>query len=377
METFTFILAGSALLIWFVILLLPWQPWKTGEIFNAHKSEIDPELGDVTVLIPARNEAAVIKRTLQSVINQGSGINIILVDDESTDGTADIARNEDGEGMLIISGQPLPEGWVGKLWALEQGRKEINTDYTVLLDADIELGPGVVNKMRETLINKDIHFMSLMVTPSMLSYWEKLLMPAFVYFFKLLYPFRLANAPNSKVAAAAGGCILMNTEIFEKIDGFKSIKGELIDDCSLASRVKSSGYRTWIGLTQSVRSVRPYRNLQDIWDMVARTAFTQLRYSVVLLLLTSAIMVLVYFVPIVILVTSSGLARYLAVGALLGMLLTYLPTLNFYHRSKIWAFSLPLIGLLYLAMTWHSALRYWKGVRSQWKSRVYKSTFIK
>ena len=219
--------------------------------------------------------------------------------------------------------------------------------------------------------------MSLMVTSSMLSYWEKLLKPAFVYFFKLLYPFRLANAPNSKVAAAAGGCILMNTEIFEKIDGFKSIKGELIDDCSLASRVKSSGYRTWIGLTQSVRSVRPYRNLQDIWDMVARTAFTQLRYSVVLLLLTSAIMVLVYFVPIVILVTSSGLARYLAVGALLGMLLTYLPTLNFYHRSKIWAFSLPLIGLLYLAMTWHSALRYWKGIRSHWKSRVYKSTVIK
>ncbi len=351
METFTFILAGSALLIWFVILLLPWQPWKTGEIFYAQESEIDPELGDVTVLIPARNETAVIKRTLQSVINQGSGINIILVDDESTDGTADIARNEVGEGMLIISGQPLPEGWVGKLWALEQGRKEINTDYTVLLDADIELGPGVVNKMRETLINKDIHFMSLMVTPSMLSYWEKLLMPAFVYFFKLLYPFRLANSPTSRVAAAAGGCILMKTAILENVNGFESIKGELIDDCSLASRVKSSGYRTWIGLTQSVRSVRPYRNLQDIWDMVARTAFTQLRYSVVLLLLTSAFMVLVYFVPIVILVTSSGLARYLAVGALLGMLLTYLPTLNFYHRSKIWAFSLPLIGLLYLALS--------------------------
>lgn len=376
METFTFILVGSALLIWIVILLLPWQPWKTGEIFYAEESENEPELGDVTVLIPARNEAAVIKRTLKSVLNQGSGINIILVDDESTDGTADIARDEVGETLQIINGQPLPEGWVGKLWALEQGRKKLYSTYTVLLDADIELGPGVVNKMRETLINKDIHFMSLMVTPSMISFWEKLLMPAFVYFFKLIYPFRLANDPISKVAAAAGACILMNTEIYEKIDGFKSIKGELIDDCSLASRVKSAGYRTWIGLTQSVLSVRPYRNLLDIWDMVARTAFTQLRYSVVLLLLTSAIMILVYFIPIIILVTSSGLARYLAVGALLGMLLTYLPTLNFYHRSKIWAFSLPLIGFLYLAMTWHSALRYWKGVRSLWKSRVYKSTII-
>ena len=376
METFTFILAGSALLMWIIVLLLPWKPWKTGVIFHAQESENEPELGDVTVLIPARNEAAVIKRTLKSVLNQGSGINIILVDDESTDGTADIARDEVGETLQIINGQPLPEGWVGKLWALEQGRKKLYSTYTVLLDADIELGPGVINKMRETLINKDIHFISLMVTPSMISFWEKLLMPAFVYFFKLLYPFRLANDPTSKVATAAGACILMNTEIYEKIDGFKSIKGELIDDCSLASQVKSAGYRTWIGLTQSVISVRPYRNLLDIWDMVARTAFTQLRYSVVLLLLTSAIMILVYFIPIVILVTSSGLAQYLAVGALLGMLLTYLPTLNFYHRSKIWAFSLPLIGFLYLAMTWHSALRYWKGVRSLWKSRVYKSTII-
>jgi GT2 family glycosyltransferase len=164
----------------------------------------------------------------------------------------------------LLEVKPLPEGWVGKLWALEQGRNELNSTYTLLLDADIELGSGVVNKMRETLINKDIQFMSLMVTPSMLSYWEKLLMPAFVYFFKLLYPFRLANDPLSKVAAAAGGCILMKTDIYEKIDGFKSIKGELIDDCSLASRVKSAGYRTWIGLTQSVRSIRPYRNLQDI-----------------------------------------------------------------------------------------------------------------
>jgi hopene-associated glycosyltransferase HpnB len=323
METLIFILAGSSLLIWLVILLLPWQPWNTGEIFYAQDAEIDPELEDVTVLIPARNEAAVIKRTLRSVVNQGSGINIILVDDESTDGTADIARDAGGEPCKFLEVKPLPEGWVGKLWALEQGRNELNSTYTLLLDADIELGSGVVNKMRETLINKDIQFMSLMVTPSMLSYWEKLLMPAFVYFFKLLYPFRLANDPLSKVAAAAGGCILMKTDIYEKIDGFKSIKGELIDGCSLASRVKSAGYRTWIGLTQSVRSIRPYRNLQDIWDMVVLTAFTQLRYSVLLLFLTSLIMLLVYFVPIVILVTSPGLARYLAVGALLAMLLTY------------------------------------------------------
>jgi len=323
METLIFILAGSSLLIWLVILLLPWQPWNTGEIFYAQDAEIDPELEDVTVLIPARNEAAVIKRTLRSVVNQGSGINIILVDDESTDGTADIARDAGGEPCKFLEVKPLPEGWVGKLWALEQGRNELNSTYTLLLDADIELGTGVVNKMRETLISKDIQFMSLMVTPSMLSYWEKLLMPAFVYFFKLLYPFRLANDPLSKVAAAAGGCILMKTDIYEKIDGFKSIKGELIDGCSLASRVKSAGYRTWIGLTQSVRSIRPYRNLQDIWDMVVRTAFTQLRYSVLLLFLTSLIMLLVYFVPIVILVTSPGLARYLAVGALLAMLLTY------------------------------------------------------
>ena len=373
METFTFILAASALLIWFIVLLLPWQPWKTGEVFFAEKTEIDSELKDVTVLIPARNEAAAIKRTLKSVVKQGRGIRIILVDDESTDGTADLAHEEVGEALQIIRGQPLPEGWVGKLWALEQGRKEVNSVYTLLLDADIELDSGVIKKMRDTLINENIQFMSLMVAPSIRSFWEKLLMPAFVYFFKLLYPFRLANSPSSRVAAAAGGCILMDTNIYDKINGFEPIKGELIDDCSLASKVKSVGYTTWIGLTQSVRSIRPYGKLQDIWNMVARTAFTQLRYSVVFLLLTSVIMVSVFFVPAVLLVTSSGPTRILAGGALLGMFLTYLPTLIYYRRSTLWVFWLPIIAMLYLAMTWNSALRYWLGTRSQWKSRVYKN----
>ena len=376
MEFITFILAGGAFFIWTIILLLPWQPWNINEIFYAEDSEIDQELKDITVLIPARNEVAVIKRTLQSVINQGKGINIILVDDETTDGTADIARDTVGISLQIIKGHPLPEGWVGKLWALEQGRKKLNTTYTVLLDADIELGSGVINKMLNHLNDNNIQFMSLMVTPTMISYWEKLLMPAFVYFFKLLYPFSLANNPISKVAAAAGGCIFMKTEIFEKIDGYNSIKSELIDDCSLAYQVKLAGYRTWIGLTHSACSIRSYKKLWDICEMIARNAFTQLRYSILLLILISVVMLLAFLIPVLILVTSQGGARYFAVGALLIMGLTYLPTLKFYYRSIIWVFNLPLIAFLYLAITWYSALRYWCGVRSQWKTRVYRSTTI-
>jgi hopene-associated glycosyltransferase HpnB len=197
-------------------------------------------------------------------------------------------------------------------------------------------------------------------------------MPAFVYFFKILYPFRRVNSPLTNVAAAAGGCILIETPMLDQIGGFASIKSAVIDDCALAKRVKSQGVRIWLGLTHSAKSVRSYQQLREIWDMVARTAFAQLHYSMGLLILCTLVMLLVYQVPVAMIASSNILIRYLALVSLMIMFLTYIPILRFYHRSWAWALGLPLVATLFLAMTWTSAIRYWWGERTRWRGRVYK-----
>ena len=206
----------------------------------------------------------------------------------------------------------------------------------------------------------------------MQSFWEQLLMPAFVFFFKLLYPFSLVNSKTSRVAAAAGGCVLVKTEVLKDIGGFASIRSELIDDCALARRAKSMGYTIWLGLTRSVRSARPYPNLGEIWNMVARTAYTQLHYSPALLLLCTALMTVAFIVPLIMLANSSGFVQLLGGAAFLGMIVSNLPTLRFYRRSPLWSLLMPLTASLYLAMTWTSALRFWGGNRSIWKGRIYQ-----
>ncbi len=330
-------------------------------------------MGDVTVLIPARNEARVIQKTLRSLASQGAALNVVVVDDQSTDDTAEIARKTTTHSLLVISGQPLPAGWSGKLWALEQGRPLVKTPLTLLMDADIELRPGLVRTLRDKMATDDLQFVSLMVEPSMTGRWEKLLMPAFVYFFKLLYPFRLSNSPFPKVAAAAGGCILLKTRLLEEIGGFAALRGALIDDCTLARKVKSVGGKTWLGLTHSARSLRSYTRLGDLGDMVARTAFTQLKYSNGLLMLCTAVMVIGFWLPWLGLFYPSAEVKTTAVAALIAMMLSYMPTLKFYGRSPTWAFAMPLIGTFYLAMTWSSAIRYWRGERARWKDRAYTS----
>ena len=197
-------------------------------------------------------------------------------------------------------------------------------------------------------------------------------MPAFVYFFKMLYPFRLSNSGSTRVAAAAGGCILLETRLIEEIGGFKAMRMELIDDCALAKRVKALGYRTWIGLTHSVHSLRSYEDLADIWSMVARTAFCQLRYSAILLVGTTMIMLLVFWLPIAGLFFPAVIAKVISACALAAMILSYLPTLKFYGQSRSWALLLPLIATFYLAMTWSSAIWFWVGTGSPWKGRFYR-----
>jgi hopene-associated glycosyltransferase HpnB len=206
----------------------------------------------------------------------------------------------------------------------------------------------------------------------MASFWEKLLNPAFIYFFKMLYPFGLANSANPRFASAAGGCILLETRLFAAIGGLSAIRGALIDDCTLASKVKRAGYRTWIGLSRSVNSVRPYAGLKEIWNMVARSAFTQLRYSLLILLLTSFFLLLLFWAPVLGLFSPHLGVRLLSLVAWSGMSVAYLPTLRFYGLHPAWALLMPLTGGLYLGMTWDSALRYWRGERSRWKGRIYR-----
>ena len=361
--------------IWVVILLLPWRPWSVRESLDSSFQKSKDvtqllDLSDITTLIPARNEASTICASLQSLAEQGQGLNIILVDDQSTDHTTELAQQSAIPNLKIIKGNPLPGGWSGKLWALEQGRAHVKTSKLLLLDADINLQPGILAALLNKMQEDNRQFVSLMVSLRMEGFWERLLMPAFVYFFKLLYPFHLVNSPRLPwLAAAAGGCILLETHILEKIGAFGSLREALIDDCALARKVKQQGYRTWLGLTHSAHSLRKYQNLSEIWNMVARTAFTQLNYSAILLLLATIIMVLAYWLPVIGLFFAN--TRLISIIALCAMMVGYIPVLRYYQCSHFWLFALPVIGTLYLAMTWSSALRYWGGQRSAWKERVY------
>jgi len=362
--------------LWLIILLLPWRPWSTREHLESESGpSSDPaDLSDITVLIPARNEAEGIGRTLADLAtNAGekSGLKVVVIDDQSEDDTAGVARATGPAGTRVIEGKVLPDGWTGKLWALEQGLAEVNTRYTLLLDADIELGGGIIGRVLELLRARNVKMVSLMATLSMVGLWEKLLMPSFIYFFKLLYPFHLANSSSSRVAAAAGGTVLIETGVLHEIGGFAALKDELIDDCALAAKVKAAGHGTWVGLSHSVVSHRRYPTLRSIWNMVARTAYTQLQYSPAILVGCVLALLWTFVLPLAGLFAPDPAARTAAIVAGATAALTYLPTLIYYRRSPAWALLLPIVGALYLAMTVNSAYRYSKGTRSEWRGRVY------
>jgi hopene-associated glycosyltransferase HpnB len=359
-------------LCWWSILLLPWRPWSTREKIEPGVAKVPGEmLNDITVLIPARNEGPYIRHTLDGVNAQGIGVQIIVIDDQSMDDTAEQANLC---GAQVISGTAPPTGWSGKLWALEQGLREVRTPYALLLDADIELTPGIIARLFRKARDEHLTLVSLMAEPPMKNAVERLLMPAFIFFFKLLYPFGLANNPTSRMAAAAGGCILVETQALRSIGAFANLHNALIDDCTLAAHVKRAGLQTWIGLSRAVRSHRGYQTLKPIWEMVARTAYTQLRYSLWLLIICTVIMVSMFWVaPLAFLLLPAHEIYILSVLAWVAMFLTYIPTLIYYQRSPLWGLTLPIIGTLYLAMTWTSALRYWRGERACWKDRRYES----
>ncbi len=242
----------------------------------------------------------------------------------------------------------------------------------LLLDGDIELAPGALPALLAAKQEKQVAFLSLLVALDMRGFWQALLMPAFVYFFQLIYPFHLSNGPGRLIAAGAGGCILTERDVLAGIGGFKAIKDAIIDDCALARAVKRNGARTWIGLSHSAQSLRPYAGLGDIWRMVARSAYTQLRHSFLLLLLCTLVFALACGLPPFILLAVPVLgAKLIAVAALMFMAAGYLPTLAYYRLPRLLVLGMPLVGMIYLAMTWSSAFDFWRGRRSLWKGRVY------
>jgi hopene-associated glycosyltransferase HpnB len=371
-------LVGSALalLAWLCVLSAPHQPHRVRERLEADAAAPD-DLTAVTVLIPARDEAASIARAIAALGLQGRGLDVVLVDDESSDDTrAAAARAVRPDLTLrIIEGRPLPEGWAGKLWALEQGLAVVERPYVLLLDADIELAPRLVPALLATMRERDATLVSLLAELNCETFWERLLCPAFVFFFKLLYPFAWSNDAARATAAAAGGCMLVRADALRRIGGFAAIRGALIDDCTLAAALKRHRPPIWLGMTHSVRSLRVYASLGDFWSMVARSAFTQLRYSTVRLLAATALMMLTLLAPPAALAAGLAAAEpgvaLTAAAAWLALCAAYWPIVAFYRLPGIWAATLPVAAALFLAMTWSSALGYWRGTRARWKAREY------
>jgi hopene-associated glycosyltransferase HpnB len=372
-STFWLLACVPGAVIWLIILLLPWRPWSTRERLEGDRDSPSPDTHDLTVLIPARNEARQIGRTLVAIREQAPDTAVVLVDDRSDDGTADSARAAGLVNLKVIEGRPMADGWTGKLWALEQGLDEVATPLTLLLDADIELAPGIIAALLDQRRARNLRMVSLMATLETHGFWETLLLPAFVYFFKLLYPFHLSNSSFRWVAAGAGGCVLVDTGVLREVGAFASLKHELIDDCALAARVKAAGHRIWTGLSHSVVSHRRYDGIGKIWELVARTAYTQLRYSPLLLVGCVAALSWAFLLPVLGLVAGDDTARIASLAAFAAMIATYLPTLRFYRLSALWAVLLPFTGTLYLAMTVNSGWRYYRGIRSSWRGRVYSS----
>lgn len=380
------ILVCLAFIIWLFLLLFWGSFWLSNQQIasNNQALEVYPT---VWVIVPARDEAEVLAMSLASLLNQDylGAFSIVLVDDNSCDRTREVAQEtatqlNKVEQLKIISGKPLVKGWKGKLWAMEQGityaqKQTPAPDYLLFTDADIQHDINNLSQLVTKAKTENLDLVSLMVLLRCQSIWEKLLIPAFVFFFQKLYPFPWVNNPNKSMAAAAGGCILISNQALIEIGGLITFKDALIDDCSLAKAVKSQGNNIWLGLSETTISLRAYDNLKTIWDTIARTAFTQLNYSFLLLIGTILGMGIVYLVAPIGLIIGILTSNWLVVGITLFtwllMTIAYLPTIRLYKLSIIWAFGLPAIAFLYTLMTIDSAIKYWQGQGGAWKGRTY------
>ncbi|MDB6091655.1 MAG: glycosyl transferase, family 2 [Gammaproteobacteria bacterium] len=367
-----------SLLIWLYLVFAHGKFWVSApELPPA----VPAELPDVDIVVPARDEATTIGPVIASLLAQDypGKYRITLVDDDSTDGTAALAGT--APHLRIISGQPKPAGWSGKIWALRQGIAASSAPVLLFADADIVHDPRHLSSLVARLMQPRAEMVSEMVRLNCTSVAERALVPAFVYFFQMLYPFARVNDSRSTVAAAAGGTVLIRREALERIGGIEAIKAALIDDVTLAQAVKASardvgehaGAPIYLGHSGLATSIRPYPRFADLWRMISRTAFTQLRYSVSLLVLTLAGLTLVWLVPLGAVVFGHGWSFVSGLAAFSLAALSYLPTLARYRCNRLWSLALPLIALFYMAATLGSALNYWLGRGASWKNRAYSA----
>jgi hopene-associated glycosyltransferase HpnB len=370
-------IGASSLGIWIYLLLGRGGFWRiTGDDFvSKPRVAVDRK---VAVIVPARDEAAVVGRAVESLLGQhfAGSLHIFLVDDHSSDETRDIALRTaqhaaSRNAFTLLEARALPAGWTGKLWAVSEGLESaarFHPDYIWLTDADVAHERDVLASLLERAEAGEFDLVSLMVKLNCQSLAERMLIPAFVFFFFKLYPPAWVNRPESRTAAAAGGCMLIRPQALARIGGIAAIREQLIDDCALARAVKKGG-RVWLGLTSRSKALREYKGFAGIGGMISRTAFTQLRHSPLLLGAVIGGMAMTYLAP-VILLGAGKWAAALAFAACFLMAMAYRPILRFYGLSWFWVLLLPLTAAFYAAATVYSAVEYWSGQGGWWKGRA-------
>jgi hopene-associated glycosyltransferase HpnB len=377
MSVFATSVAAVTALTWSYLALARGAFWRTEDPMPGSRDKAEFS-GGVVALIPARNEAELIGPVVTSLLNQTVALPVILVDDESTDGTADAARRAaanagKADALIVIQSKPLPPGWTGKLWAMHQGMehaRSLHPAWLMLADADVLHGPETVADLGLIASHGGYDLVSFMVKLHCESLAEKFLIPAFVYFFFMLYPPAWIRDARRSTAGAAGGCMLVRAETLQCAGGLESIRGAVIDDCSLARLLKQHGGRLWLGLTNQSQSLRRYDTFSEVEHMVSRTAFNQLKHSSLLLLGTIVGMVVTYLAPPLLLLTHIRPAIFMGAASWAAMTITYSTMVRYYRLNPAWALTLPLAALFYLAATMHSAVKYWNGTGGAWKGRV-------
>ena len=367
-----------ALAIWLYLLLGRGGFWLARER-DGDSSAMVARWPSVTAVVPARNEADVIEQSIGSLLRQDypGTFRVVLVDDGSDDGTADgafMAASPDTGQLDVLRGSPLPAGWTGKVWAQHQGvshalSSQDKPGYLLLTDADIGHAPDNLRTLVAQAEAQELVLVSSMVELSCTRWAERFLIPAFVFFFQMLYPFAWVADRDRSVAAAAGGCMLVRRETLERIGGMASIRSEIIDDCALARRLKAHG-PIRLGLTRRARSLRPYEGVGEIGRMVSRSAYAQLDYSPLLLAGTVAGMAITYLVPALLALCGHGLAQAAGLAAWLLMAVAFQPVLRLYRVSPLWGLALPAIAAAYSVFTVQSAVAVWRGQGGQWKGRA-------
>lgn len=374
------VIAAASFGIWLYLIFGRGGFWREGVLPPAPPPARWPS---VTAVVPARNEAAFIGEALRSLLTQDypGAFSVVLVDDHSSDGTADTARETAdamaaSERLSIVHARELPSGWTGKMWALNEGLEDIERraekpKLILLTDADIVHHKTNLRELAAR-IESGVDLASLMVKLRAETLAERFMIPAFVFFFEMLYPFSWIRDPSKRTAGAAGGCVLVRREVLRRIGGIEAIRGEIIDDCALGRAAKEGG-PIWLGLSGETRSLRPYPALGDIWRMVARTAYAQLGCSPLVLLATVLGLALAFVAPVAISLSGTESAT-LGVVAWAAMALAFLPTLRLYERSPAWAPLLPVIAVVYMAATIDSARRHWIGRGAEWKGRIQQQS---